>query len=254
MLNISLQRYRKKHFSQCGEDGALQFILATLQRNAPLSHFFVEFGAWDGKHLSNTYALANQHRFGGVYIEGARDRYEVLKQNFANNQLVRCVNRFIEIEGNNSLDSVLTECATPNDFDLLSIDIDGNDYHVWKSLTSFSPKVVVIEMNIRIKPGNAMVNPVSAPFEWGKSGSSITSLYELGTAKGYALIGCIGCNGFFLRSDLVEASGFTPLTPSKCFTYEGHSIGELGLGQIVQKLGFRLIRGSKGARLDSQSP
>lgn len=54
-MNTDLQeilKYRKSIFSQSGEDGVLDFILSKLSK---LDNWCVEFGAWDGIHLSNTY-------------------------------------------------------------------------------------------------------------------------------------------------------------------------------------------------------
>lgn len=243
MLNIQIQMHRCRLFSQNGEDGAVTFLLANLAKHIKLSKFFVEFGAWDGIHLSNTYALAKTHRFSGLYIEGDAQRFEQLKKNFEGTQNIACVNKYVEVDGDKSLQSILNQHEVPRDFDVLSIDIDGNDYQVWNSVTDHTPKIVVIEMNFRIKPGIFKVNDPQSSFEWGVSGSSISSLTELFGKKGYALISCIGCNAIFMQANLLHFLGLNPLNEFQCFTYEGHSLAELTLFEKIRKIGYRIVRG-----------
>ena len=59
-----------------GEDGFLEGILSRI----PEKDFnCVEFGAWDGQHLSNTYHLISEKNFKGVLIEGEKERFFDLK-------------------------------------------------------------------------------------------------------------------------------------------------------------------------------
>lgn len=243
MLNVQIQMHRCNSFSQAGEDGVIAFLLANLAKHLTLSKYFVEFGAWDGVHLSNTYALAKMHHFSGLYIEGDVQRFVQLKENFKEADNITCINKFIEIDGHNSLQSILSQSQVPRDFDVLSVDIDGNDYQVWNSVTDHSPKLVVIEMNFRIKPGIFKVNDPHSAFEWGVSGSSISSLAELFARKGYALIGCVGCNAIFMRTDLLHFLRLKPLNEFQSFTYEGHSLAELNFFEKIRKIGYRLARG-----------
>lgn len=240
---MQIQMHRSRHFSQGGEDGAVAFLLARLGNRVRLSRFFVEFGAWDGIHLSNTYALAKLHHFSGLYIEGDAERFKQLQGNFADHKNIGCVNKYVEIDGRNSLQNLFDEYKVPIDFDFLSIDIDGNDYQVWRSLIDHKPKIVVIEMNIRVKPGIFEVNDPESAFEWGISGSSISSLCALASNKGYALISCVGCNAIYIRCDLLLHLRLAPINEYHSFTYEGHRLSELTFSEKIKKIAYRCVRG-----------
>ena len=54
-------------------------------------------------------------------------------------------------DSSNSLDDLLKQTDIPNDFDILSIDIDTYDYQVWKSLKVYKSKIVIIEINSSVK-------------------------------------------------------------------------------------------------------
>ncbi|WP_295447169.1 hypothetical protein, partial [uncultured Thiodictyon sp.] len=110
--------------SQDGEDGIIQKIFETLP---PTNRFCVEFGAWDGKYLSNCCNLISNFNWGGCFIEANPNRFEELRNNHGSNDKVICINRFIELDGQNSLDNILSSAGIPKDFDFLSIDVDGTD-------------------------------------------------------------------------------------------------------------------------------
>ena len=94
----------------------------------------------------------------GVLLEGDASKFTDLQQRYDKNKQVTCINQPVAFEGDKCLDSLLkatTVAAVPIDLDLLSIGIDGNDYHVWDGLSAFSPKLVVIEFNPTI--GNNVI-------------------------------------------------------------------------------------------------
>lgn len=97
----------------------------------------------------------------------------------------------------------------PKEFDLLSIDIDFNDYWVWKAIDGYSPRVVVIEYNASIPPTESKTIIYNPNARWDGTnyfGASLLALVKLGKRKGYALIGCEkkGVNAFFVRNDLIK--------------------------------------------------
>jgi len=91
-----------------------------------------------------------------VLLEADPDRFQELHQRYVENPSVTCLNEMVAFEGEKSIDSLLKHhTSIPQDFDLLSIDIDGNDYHIWDGIKEFVPLVVVIEFNPSI--GNNIV-------------------------------------------------------------------------------------------------
>src|ERR1700690_65591 len=130
--------------SQCGEDGIISAALDLLpERNA----WFIEFGAWDGQFASNTCNLVNSRGYRAVFIEADPARFRDLQKNYDAAKHI-LINAFVGFDKSDSLDALLREhSSVPRDVDLLSIDIDGNDYHVWAAIRSFRPKLVVVEFN-----------------------------------------------------------------------------------------------------------
>jgi hypothetical protein len=117
--------YRKTIKSQWGEDGVLEEIFKRLSVNQP---WCVEFGAWDGQHLSNTWHLWHDCGWSALLIEGEPDRCRSLAEYARPFPAVRVVNAFVSYAGENRLDAILERAGVPHRFDLLSVDIDGDDY------------------------------------------------------------------------------------------------------------------------------
>jgi len=178
--------------SQSGEDGVIQKSLEIIGSNNKWS---VEFGAADGKASSNTYNLIKNKGFSAVMIEPSKHLFPSLEENFKENSKVICINKFVHFDGPDTLDNILGKTKIPSDFDFLSIDIDGNDYHIWESLQNFRPRLICIEFNQTFPPLYEFVQ--EKKFETAK-GSSLYSFIILGKKKGYELICVLGHNAFFV--------------------------------------------------------
>jgi len=186
-----LRDYRRNVTSQEGEDG----IIAKIFELIGTKHkYCVEFGAWDGKHLSNTWTLLNEHGWRGLLIEGDRTRFEELRESYRANSGIEAVNAFVDT-GDNSLDRILARCDCPQDFDLLSVDVDGVDWHLWNSLAAFKPRLVVIEFNPTIPNEVLYVQDNDSAIHHG---SSLLAFIELAGAKGYELAATTPFNAFFV--------------------------------------------------------
>ena len=196
--NMDYLQFRSNVYSQNGEDGILEEVLKRLMLSDH-ENWCVEFGAWDGKHMSNTFRLVSDLGWNGVYIEGNVNFFEELKttcQSFPNIiPILRMVSH--EEDSEDSLDQILNETNLPKDFEVLSIDIDTYDLAIWANLTEYLPKIVVIEVNSHIHPGI---------LEWHHThgrGNSFSSTLGVGIKKGYTLI-CHTGNMIFVRNDLVS--------------------------------------------------
>ncbi|MBW2242195.1 MAG: hypothetical protein JRH01_09430 [Deltaproteobacteria bacterium] len=191
-MQNDLRPFERRVFSQCGEDGVLEHIFESI--GSGLRHF-VEFGAKDGQAISNTANLRLNHGWTGLLLDAAvSDEDPLVKR------------AFITAENINDL---FAEHEVPELFDLLSIDIDGNDYWVWKALDRFTPRVVVVEYNIFFQPSDARTMPYDPDHVWRDDscyhGASLAALRKLGDEKGYALVHTDSWapNAFFvLRSEL----------------------------------------------------
>ncbi len=182
-------------YSQTGEDGIIEKILEILPQK---DNWCVEFGAWDGLHLSNTRNLIERKDYSAVLIEGNQAKFNDLERNYLQNANVIPINRYVGFDEKDNLVRILTGTPIPKDFDFLSIDIDGNDYHTWKAVSEYKPKLVCIEFNHTIPTVVRFVQP--ADFSVSQ-GCSLLSLVELGKEKGYELVSVLPFNAFFVRSE-----------------------------------------------------
>ncbi len=187
--------------SQAGEDGIVEKALSLLP---DLDHWCVEFGAWDGKHLSNTYDLVCSKGYNVVLIEGDAAKYKELCDNYPHKDRAVFANAFVGWSEDDGLDQILSRHPIPRAFDLLSVDVDGNDYHIWRAIKSFQPKLVLIEYNISMVNAVEFVQPADAGCN---QGSSAASLVKLGSEKGYELISVTKQNLLFARREYYPLFG-----------------------------------------------
>ena len=193
----AIMSFAKSIYSQCGEDGILEELLLRIDSHTPLDNWCVEFGAMDGISHSNTYNLIKGKGYNAVLIEGDKRKYKKLCENIPQRSVIKLC-RFVSLEGPTSLDETLLGTPIPIGFDLLSIDIDGCDYHVFNSLNAHKPKVICIEFNPNIPNEIEFVQPADFSV---KQGSSAKSIIELANSKGYYLTACTATNLIFVRND-----------------------------------------------------
>jgi len=158
----------------------------------------VDFGAGNGISASNTNFFINEEGFSAVLIEPMKSRYESLKNYYKNNKNVITLNSFVGFSGNNTLDILLKDTGITKNFDFLSVDIDGNDYHVWKAIKNYFPKVVCIEFNQTVPPNIEFIQNADPNVN---QGTGILSFYKLAKEKGYELVCVSEYNAFFVLKE-----------------------------------------------------
>jgi len=186
--------YKKNIFSQYGEDGIIEEIFKRLESVSDKQ--CCEFGAWDGKFLSNTCNLITNHNYEAILIESDKKKFNELNINFPEKKIIK-INKFVNFIGENTLDNILENNFFNKDFDFLSIDIDGCDYYIFEGLSKFTPKVICIEFNPSI-PNK--VNFIQEKDMNINQGSSAKSLIDLAFQKGYFPIASTNCNLFFIHN------------------------------------------------------
>jgi hypothetical protein len=193
-MKQTLNSYRRNYYSQNGEDGIVEEILKRLG----ITHgFCVEFGAWNGMHLSNTYHLVKEHNWKAVYIEADQRKFaQLLKNDMVLFGRVIPINAYVTAQGENALDNILGRYAVRRDFELLSIDIDGDDLDLWKSVTKYRPKIVIVEVDSYVEPSLSRILPDGRPER------SFANMLKLGHEKGYILV-CHTGNMIFVVNELV---------------------------------------------------
>jgi D-Tyr-tRNAtyr deacylase len=201
-------QYRKNVYSQCGEDGVIEYLLGLANID---NGYFVEFGGWDGRHLSNCAWLADKG-WQGCFIEGDSTRYSDLVRNYSESRGVATLNAYVGSTGKNSLDSLLDRVHAPSEITVLSIDIDGNDYHVWDALKRHTPLLCVVEFNPTIPANICFVQDDDSAVNFG---NSLAALNELAEQKGFVLVAATDWNGFFMPKALCERFSIPTYTPSQ---------------------------------------
>ena len=197
-VNNILKEYASNVTSQKGQDGILEKTFGIIGDNN-YSPWCVEFGAWDGKHLSNTYNLIVNKGWSSVQIEGMDKKFLELSKNYAPYSNVYTIKTLVGFEEDNNLDSVLSTTPIPKKFGFLSIDVDGCDYHIWKSLNNYRPTVVLIETNHTVPNDIIFIQDQDMSIN---QGSSLLAFIELGKQKGYELIATIGQDALFVVKEL----------------------------------------------------
>ena len=200
-----LERYGFKALAQFDADGILQEIF---RRVGEEHRSFVEFGTGDGIENNTAYLLCQDWR--GLWIEGSEELHQAQHQNFdwaVRAGRLAAVCNFLTRD---NVNDVVRGAGFAGPIDLLSIDVDGNDYHLWEALTCVEPRVAVVEYNAYVHPPLRWVMAYDPLYRWNQQttyfGASLASLEALGKRKGLRLVGCdvVGLNAFFVREDLCD--------------------------------------------------
>jgi len=183
-----------------GCEATARVIALLLGRFPQRDRWCVEFGAGADSHGSTTHRLIVGEGYSAVLIEGVKEKYPYLCNLYRENRNVLVLEKFVgfRAEEDDCLDRLLAKTPVPADFDFLSIDIDGNDYHVWNAITQYRPKLLMIEFNPTIPPEVKYVQPADARINFG---NSLAALVDLGKTKGYELVCVCGVNALFVRRD-----------------------------------------------------
>lgn len=221
---IFLEVFGYKVYSQNDEDGIIEEIF---NRIGTTNKTFIEFGVQNGLESNGHFLLHKGWK--GLWIEGSKKHCKdigvLFKKSIENKQLT-IVNSFITAE---NINEIIGEHFTESIIDLLSIDIDGNDYHVWKAIKCVSPRVVVIEFNPKFPPNFEWIMPYNAAHIWDKTdyfGASLKSLEILGNELGYQLVGTNlnGINAFFVKKELTKNLFAIPATAENLYNPARYNI------------------------------
>lgn len=198
-----LLAYGSNVTSEHGEDGVIKRIFKLIGTE---SRTCAELGALNGTHGSNVWQLIKKEGWSGVLIEADPTYFERLQREFAENPSAECINAFVSFKGPQSLDTLFAKTSLPEEFDLFSLDIDGNEYHLWDSMTDYRPRVMLTEFNPSIPNDVTFVQPRDmAVFQ----GSSLLAFVELGKKKGYELVAANETNAFFVLKELFPKFGIS---------------------------------------------
>ena len=209
--NNYLLKYANVVTSQDGEDG----VLAEIFRRMGIGRgWCVEFGAWDGKADSNVWDMVHNQGWKAVYIEPDKGAFDTLVESCKGLQDIYSFNEMVSWEGDNTLDKILARTPIPSDFEFLAIDVDGNDFYIWRAFVKYRPRVVMIEFNSFVAPDIYFVKPAE---EETKASATLLAVYQLGKSKGYELICAVGGNAIFVRKEDFATFGIEDNRPASMF-------------------------------------
>jgi len=224
----------RRYWSQSDEDGILEQILFRIGLKS--AGVFIEYGVGDGAVCNTLALLAKGWR--GVWISNQ----DII---FTPRQGGRLVFKQTWVTQSNIFP--LTEAAVarlgangvgaPN-VDVVSRDLDGNDYHFTKKLleAGIAPRVWISEYNARFPVGVNWIMAHDDEHTWGEDdfyGASISAFSSLFEHHGYFPVACSarGANVFFVRNEFIDAFddvprnlevGYQPPLPAS--TRWGHSV------------------------------
>jgi hypothetical protein len=211
--------------SQFEEDGILLVLFALV---GTTNRQCIELCAGDAIE-SNSANLILNHGWTGILCDGDEANVRCARRFFRRCRASRVwpptvVHRWLSAENVN--DFLVQHGAVPEP-DLLSIDVDGNDYWLWKAIDAITPRVVVIEINHLWAAERAVTVPYAPDFRAtftahgsDYAGASLPAMVKLGREKGYRLVAVnrIATNAFFLRNGVGDEV-FPEIDPASCFEH-----------------------------------
>jgi hypothetical protein len=227
-----LPDYEFKVFSQWGEDGIIQFLVANLSIS---NKTFIEFGVEDFSE-ANCRFLMMKDRWSGFVIDGSEQNIKRLRSSYDYwRHSLQSRAAFVTRE---NIGQILAESGFAKDAGILSVDIDGVDYHVLSVLDAWRPSILIVEYNAVFGDRRAVSVPYDPAFNRTDKhpsnlyyGASLPAFHSLLSGRAYALVGVnmAGNNAFFVRKDLLN-----------------DVVKEVGVSDCFRDSDFRESRGADG--------
>ena len=211
-LNLELDKkkindYEFKVFSQWGEDGIIDYLVSNLHIK---NETFIEFGVENYEEANTKFLLLNKN-WTGLIIDSCIDNISLIKKSEIYwKYSLEAVCEFISTK---NINKIIERSKLAKEVGILSIDLDGNDYWIWKKINVINPSIVIIEYNARFGKEKSCTIPYDENFLRQKKhysmiyyGASIKALVKLGKEKGYELVCCnkAGNNAFFVKKELLN--------------------------------------------------
>jgi hypothetical protein len=236
-------------FSQFGDDGIIQWLI---HRLSGINETFVEFGVEWYEEANTRFLLVNDN-WRGLVMDGSKQNIDAIKRDeisWRHDLQSKCA--FVTAE---NIDELLVEHGFEGDIGLLHIDIDGNDYWVWRAVTAVRPAIAILEYNSVFGAERAITVPYDAKFSRGRPhsnlyfGASLPALCDLGQSKGYDFVGCnsAGNNAYFVRSGLSPSlKGLKSLTAEEGYVVSKFADSRDSKGRLNYLRGEQRLVSLKG--------
>ncbi len=206
---LSFSEVGFRQYSQNLEDGIILYIFSLIDSSNKIC---VEMCAANGIQCNSANLIIN-HGWNGILFDGDRKLIEEGTEFYSNHRSTstfppKLINAWITAE---NVNDVLLSNGASGEIDLLSLDLDGVDYWIWKAINCVSPRVVIVETQCIWGNEKSVTVPYSPDFTaqfvngFGVySGASLLAFIKLFSTKGYRLVGLepFGFNAFFMRNDV----------------------------------------------------
>jgi len=234
-----LEQYGYKVYSQSDEDGIIDEIF---RRIGTTNRTFVEFGVEIGLECNTRYLLENG--WNGLWIEANPDYVPAIHhhcKSYIQTGKLKVIEARVTIDNINNL---IADSGIRGEIDFLSIDIDGNDYHVYDAISVIEPRVVCLEHNCNYPPPSEWIMPYDPCYQWSGNdpcyGASIICMEKLAKKKGMTLVGCglYSPNGFYVKTCLVNDDLFCPpYCPERLFNQSNYDkIVSFPVGKFMRNI------------------
>jgi len=209
---LPLDQVGFSRFSEFEEDGHLLYLL-TLAGST--SRTVVEISSQDGRVCMATNLLVH-HRWRGFLFDGDPVFVDEGQRFFAAHPATRSAPPVMRAEWftRENVNQVLGAAGVPDEIDVLSLDIDGNDLYLWSAM-KVRPRILICEFNNAIPSELALTIPYKPDFSFAAlpaeqamfRSASLAAFVAVGRRKGYRLVGmnALGFNAIFLRDDVLAA-------------------------------------------------
>lgn len=202
-------QFENKIYSQQGEDGIIDYIFKNIKTTNKIS---VEIGV---SNVSSNVIFENNTM--NLLTKGWKSYWfdctniKIVPEN--------CIFTKIMLTEDNVV-QVFESLNIPKQFDLLSIDIDGNDYHIRQALREYKPRVCIMEYNGCFNGNDEYIMKRNDNYMWKPGqrdfGASLKSITNQANELGYDLIYCEskGVNAFYIKKDINK---FNVLTSEEAY-------------------------------------
>jgi len=195
-----------KVYSQWGDDGIIQYLIHNIEISRKV---FVEFGVEDYLESTTRFLMVNSNWSGLVLDSDSVNIRAIKSQDIYWKYNIKARKSFVTAD---NINQILEDEGINGDIGMLHIDIDGNEYWIWKAIKCISPDIVAIEYNSVFGSDRSITIPYKPDFVRSKAhhsnlyaGASLRALSDLAEEKGYSFVGSnmAGNNAYFVKSDKI---------------------------------------------------
>jgi len=253
----NIQDAEFKVFSQWGDDGIIQYLVQRL--DIPVKNF-IEFGVSNYAESNTRFLLLNNNWSGLVMDCSAANVSCIVNDETYWMHDLTAKAAFVTAE---NVNATLSQSGFRGETGLLHIDVDGNDYWIWKAVETVAPVIVIVEYNSLFGIDRAITVPYDPQFDRFAAhhsglfaGTSLLALCDLAHSKGYTFVGSnsAGNNAYFVRND--QAGRVKSLTPQQGYVasrFREHRDAEGRLTFLAGSEAIKTVRGMKVFNTRTQS-